>query len=178
VAVGIEGAGGHRRAEVGSADPDVDDRPDAAAGGTAPRAVADLFAERPHPVQHRVDVGHDVVPTGGDDRALRRPQGGVEDRPPLSRVDRHAPEHGVPARRHPGGLGDVEQGRQHGIVDALLGVVDAQVGDLEQVAPAAVRVGGEELAEVGRRGECRQRGPRRRDGDVEAVLGGAHGGER
>ncbi len=46
--------------------------------------------------------------------------------------------------------GDGEQGDQHGVVDALLGVVDAQVADGDEVALGASRIGGEQLAQVRR----------------------------
>ncbi len=62
-------------------------------------------------------------------------------------------EHRVAPGGHAGRFGHVDQRRQDGVVDTLLGVVDAQIADLEQVAPAAVGIGGEEVAQVGGRGE-------------------------
>ncbi len=43
-------------------------------------------------------------------------------------------EHRVAALGDAGGAGDGEQGDEHGVVDALLGVVDAQVADGDHVA--------------------------------------------
>ena len=47
---------GHHRPEIGAADPDVDDVPDALAGVAVPRAAAHAVGEGGHPVEHRVDL--------------------------------------------------------------------------------------------------------------------------
>ena len=97
-----------------------------------------------------MDVGDDVVPVELDRRALRGAQGDVQHGAALGDVDRLAGEHRVAPLGDAGGRGDVEQGGHHGVVDALLGVVDAQVADLEQVALGAPGIGGEQLARCGR----------------------------
>ena len=61
---------GHHRPEVGAADADVDDVADRLAGVALPVAAAHALGERGHPVEHRVDVGHDVLPV--DRSATRR----------------------------------------------------------------------------------------------------------
>ena len=66
-------------------------------------------AKRGHPVEHRVDVGHDV-PSVDDDRGLsRRAQGDVQHGAVLGDVDLVAAEHRVDALAQPGLLG--ERGR-------------------------------------------------------------------
>ena len=98
VAVGVEGPGGHRRAEVGAADADVDDGADAPAGGALPVTAADTVGEVAHAGEHLVDVGHDVVAVELDPLAGRRAQGDVEDGAVLADVDPLAGEHRVPPR--------------------------------------------------------------------------------
>ena len=105
-------------------------------------------------------------PSTSIDVAARRAQGDVQHRPVLGDVDRLAGEHRVAAFGDAGGRGDVEQGGEHGVVDALLGVVDAQVADLEQVALGAARIGGEQLGEVRWAGRGEERRPLRRRRDV------------
>ena len=64
VRVGVvgEGADGHRRAEVRSADADVDDGADALPRGARPLPRAHPLGQVAHPVEHGVDVGDDVAP--------------------------------------------------------------------------------------------------------------------
>ena len=52
---------GHDRAEVRAADADVDDVPDALAGVAGPRAAPHALGEGRHLVEHRVDLGDDVL---------------------------------------------------------------------------------------------------------------------
>ena len=95
-----------------------------------PRAVADLLGEVAHPVEHLVHVGRR--------RRGRRPRStspaGAR-RATCSTARSSVTLIGSPAniasRRagDAGGRGDGQQGGEHGVVDALLGVVDAQVAD-------------------------------------------------
>ncbi len=124
-------------------------------------------------VEHRVHVGHDVrhravVAGRADARARRCPQCHVEHGALLGGVDRRAGEHRVAAGRHAGRVGHREQRGHHLVGDALLGVVDAQVADLDHVARGAIGVVGEQLAQVRRGRHPLQRGPLRRAGDVDA----------
>ena len=61
---------------------------------------------------------------------------------------------------------------EHRVVDAVLGVVDAQVADLDDVALGAAGVGGEQLAEVGGTGQLGQRRAR----SAVSIAGGVHRG--
>ena len=141
---------GHRRTEVGAADADVDDGADAPPGRARPRAVADLLGEGAGAVEHVVDLGHDVATVDLDDGVRRGPQRDVQHGAALGDVDRLTGEHRVTTCRDPGRVGDGEQRGHHGVVDALLGVVDAQVADVQHVALGAARVRRQELAQVGR----------------------------
>ncbi len=80
----------------------------------------------------------------------------------LGDVDPFAAEHRVTALGDPGGAGDGEEGDEDGVVDALLGVVDAQVADGDDVALGAAGIGGEQVAQVGGRGQRGQLLPLRR----------------
>ena len=70
-AVVLERLVGHHRAEVGAADADVDDILDRLAGVSQPPALAHVVAERAHPIQHLVNLRHDVDPVDHQ----RRPAG-------------------------------------------------------------------------------------------------------
>ena len=94
-------------------------------------------------------VDRAVVADRAEHGAAIGAQGDVQHGAVLGDVDRLAAEHRVAPLGDAGGPGDGEQGDEHGVVDALLGVVDAQVADVDEVALGAARVGGEQLAEVG-----------------------------
>ena len=85
---------------------------------------------------------------GADHRAAIGAQGDVQHGAVLGDVDPLAAEHRVAALDDSGRAGDGEQGDEHGVVDALLRVVDAQVADGDEVALGAPRIGGEQLAQV------------------------------
>ena len=92
---------GHRRPEVGAADPDVDDRPDPFAGVPGPRAVAHSVGEVGHPVQHLVHVVVDLLSVDQQVEAGRIAQGDVQHGPVLGRVDVPAAEHRLRRSRRP-----------------------------------------------------------------------------
>ncbi|MGX1514624.1 hypothetical protein RKD44_005912 [Streptomyces collinus] len=138
---------GHRRAQVGAADADVDDVPDAPAGVAGPLAGADPVGEAGHLVEHRVDPGDDVLAVDLDHRVPRRPQRGVQHRTVLGDVDPLTAEHGVAQPEHVGGGGKLLQQGQRLVGDQVLRVVDVQVSHAERPAGAALRVRGEQLAQ-------------------------------
>ena len=61
VGVVAQAEGDHRRAEIRTADPDVDDGRDALTGRAGPLAAAQPVGEVTHLVEHFVDVGDDVL---------------------------------------------------------------------------------------------------------------------
>ena len=131
VAEGVERPVRHRRAEVGAADADVDDRC-GCAGRWRPSTCRRGPARRSRP-SARAPRGRRATTSCAvdlDDRAGRRPQRDVQHGAVLGDVDPLAGEHRVAAGRHAGDVGDGQQGGQHVVVDALLGVVDAQVADV------------------------------------------------
>ena len=84
---------GHDRAEIGAADADIDDVADALAGMAFPCAAADPVGKIRHLVQHRMDLGHDILAVDQDGRSARRPQRHVQHRAVLGDVDLVAAEH-------------------------------------------------------------------------------------
>ena len=64
--VGGQGLDGHRRAEVGAADADVDDVGDRMALGALPVARTDGIGEVAHLVEDLLDLRHDLVAVDGD----------------------------------------------------------------------------------------------------------------
>ena len=97
---------GHDRPEVGAADADVDDVADALAGVALPCAAAHAVGEVGHPVEHGVDLGHDVLAVDDDRRAARCAQRHVQHGAVLGDVDLLAREHGVDALAQAGLLGE------------------------------------------------------------------------
>ena len=142
-----QGLGGHGRAEVGAADADVDDGPDALAGGAHPVAVADALGQLAHLVEDVVDVLGDVLAVDRELLGGGHAECHVEDGAVLGRVDVLAFEHGVAAGLDAGGPGDVHE-EGHGVVgDAVLGVVQDEAGHLGGEALGSVGVVREELAQ-------------------------------
>ena len=139
---------GHHRSQVRAADSDVDDVADALAGVALPRAVAHAAAERRHPVEHLVNLGHHVFAVGHDRRAARRAQRHVQNGAPLGDVDLLAREHRVDAPAQPRLLGQRQQQTHRLGGDAMLGVVEIQPGGLERKALAALRIFAEERAQM------------------------------
>ncbi len=91
----LEGQARHHRAEVASADADVDDVGDPLAGVSLPRAAPDGVGELAHLGEDAVDPGHDVLAI--DQHRLVAPvsEGGVEHRAVFGAVDLVAGEHAI-----------------------------------------------------------------------------------
>ena len=139
---------GHHRPQVRAADSDVDDVADALAGVALPRAVAHAAAERRHPVEHLVNLGHHVLAVGHDRRAARRAQGHVQNGAPLGDVDLLAREHRVDAPAQSRFLGQREQQAHRVVGDAMLGVVEVESRGLGREGLAAPRVLAEQRAQM------------------------------
>ena len=135
-----ERPGRHRRAEVGSADADVDDVGD-------PLVGANAVGERGHAIEHRVHLVDDVDAVELDHRTGRCPQRRVQHGAMFGDVDRLTGEHRVAAALDAGRAGHVDEGGEHGVVDGVLRVVDAQIADLDHVPLGATRVAVEQLDE-------------------------------
>ena len=103
VAVVAQRLVGHHRPEVGAADADVDDVPDALAGVALPLAAADAVGEAGHLVEHRVHVGDDVRRRRRRSTASRGARSATcSDGAVLGDVDLLAAEHRVDPLAQPG----------------------------------------------------------------------------
>ena len=149
-AIGRERRDRHGRAEIGAADADIDD---VGRSGRRPRRGSrrsgPASAKAQKAVEHRVHVRHDVLRRRRGDR---RPRGA---RSATCRTARSSVMLiGSPANIASRKLGDVgrlgkrdEQRHRLGD-DAVLRVVERQVAEREREAREAVRVGGEEVAQM------------------------------
>jgi len=113
-----------------------------------PAAVADLTAERRHPLQHLVDVGHDVVPIDEDPLAPRGPQGHVQHGAMLGDVDPLAGEHRRDPLAEAAGLGQPHQEAERLRRHPLLGVIEVQAAGVEHQSVTTTGVGCELVAEM------------------------------
>ena len=107
LAVVLQRLVGHDRTEVRAADADVDDVADALAGVALPVAAAHSVGEVGHLVEHRVNLGHDVLAVDYDRRAARRAQRDVQHGAVFGDVDLVAAEHRVDALAQPALLGQL-----------------------------------------------------------------------
>src|SRR5581483_7804198 len=148
----------HGRAEVRPADPDVDDVAYRPAGGALPLPEADLLGEEGHAVEDPVDLLHHVGPVDHQRGAPGHPEGDVEHRAVLGRVDRLAPPHRLDALGEAGPEGQRREQVEGLGGDAVLGVVEEQVAGLDRHRLAPLGVVGEEL-------------PQRHAGQGRMVLG-------
>ena len=136
----LERGGGHRRAEVGAADPDVHDVGNPGPGVTGPLPAANRVAERADVLERGADVGHDVTALH-QHRAIRHvSKSDVENRTLLGAVDRLAGKHPIAERFDTSRTGQPEQ-QPHGlVVDVVLGVVHDQIAEAEREAARAIQL--------------------------------------
>ena len=139
---------GHHRAEVGAADPDVDDVADRPAGVADPLAAAHPLAEVAHPVEGLVDLLDDVDAVDDQRAAARHPQRDVEHGPVLGDVDVLAGEHRFAPFVDAALGGEVAEQQQRLVDDPVLREVEVEAGAVGDEALAARRVGVEEVAQV------------------------------
>ena len=148
VAVMLQRFVGHDRAEVRSADADIDHIADALAGMTLPDAATQPVGEIRHSVQNGMDLRHNIMAIVDDGSIARRPQRDVKHRAVLRDVDVVAPEHGVDAVSQAGLLGKLQQQPYGFVRDPVLGIVEIDSGRLDRQPLPAVGILGKELPEV------------------------------
>ena len=115
---------GHDGTEIRSANADVDDVPDAASGVAGPGAAPDARGELGHAIQHRVNVGHDVVTVHDDGLSTGRAKRHMQHRPLLGDVDAIAAEHGIDPRTQAGFVRQTQQQLDRFRRDAILRIVE------------------------------------------------------
>ncbi len=93
-------------------------------------------------------LGHDVLAVNADVGACRRAERDVQHRAALRLVDRRARKHRVAQLLHLGLLGEREEERHRLRQDAVLRVVEGQVGEGEREAPEALGVVREQIAKM------------------------------
>jgi hypothetical protein len=120
----------HPRAQVRSADADVDDVADA-------RVAVHLADEAPHALARLPHLG----------RGLARAQRDVQRRPPLGVVDRVPGEHPLDPFRDLRLRGELDEQAHRVGTDSVLGVVEEQAAGLEREALGARGVRREEIAD-------------------------------
>ncbi len=151
--VGRERARRHGGPEVRAADADVDHVRDGPPRRAGQRAVADAGREGRHLLAFGDDVGHDVAAVDQHGLARHVAQGRVQGRAVLGRVDDRAGEHAVPPAFEVGVAGQLEERLQHGVVDAVLGIIEHEVAERDVVALEPLRIAREQVGERrGRRG--------------------------
>ena len=147
-AVVPEGVIRHHGAEVGAADPDVDDVADRRAGEARPLPRANSVRERGHPVEHGVHVRDDIDAVDDERAPARHAQRDVQDRAILGDVDPLAREHRVASLGDPCLGCEIEQEREGLVGDPVLRVVEEEPGRLDREPLGSIGIGGEELAKV------------------------------
>jgi hypothetical protein len=162
----------HHRPEVGAADADVDDVPDALAGVARPTAAAHPARKGAHAVEYYMHVGYHVVAIKQDGCRTRCAQGHVQHRAPFRDVDPVAAEHGVDPFAQAGLPGQLHQQAQRFIGDAVLGIVQVDACGLQRKALTALRILREQVTQMNRcdrRVVRQQRGPGRAPGKRRGV---------
>ncbi len=130
---GRQCARGHRGAEVGTADADIDDVRHWLAEGAPHPSLAHVGGKVEHLFSRTDDVRHDVVSIDQDRRAGEIAQCGVQDGAVLGDVDFLSGEHRVTPGLDPARLGELDERPQNGGVNALLGKIKQEIaeGDAE-----------------------------------------------
>ena len=93
---------------------------------------------------------HHVLAIDQDGRILRGAQRGVQDGAFFGDVDLVALEHGVDARAKAAFVGELQEELERFVGDAVFGVVEEDAEGFQTQALAALRILGEELAQVQR----------------------------
>ncbi len=145
---------GHDRAEIGTADADVDDVADALAGVAQPVTAAHLLGKCRHAVEHRMHFGYDIDAFDEYPCLHRRAQGNVQRRACFRGVDDVAAKHRIDTLTH---AALARQGKQQAYrlgIDAVLRVIEVQARSFQRETLAALRIGGEQLAQMCRADAC------------------------
>ena len=114
---------GHDRAEVGTADADIDHVADALAGVALPFAAANAIGKRGHLVEDIVHQGNDVFTVHEDGLVTGSAQGDVQHRAFFRDVDFVSAKHGFDPLLQAGFDGQFNQQPDGLIGDAVLGVI-------------------------------------------------------
>ena len=153
----------HNRAEIGAADADIDDVPDALARMALPVAAPHAVDESAHAIEDRMNLRDDVFAVDDDRGSPRRAQRDMQHGAALGNVDLLAAKHRVDALAQARLLGELDEQLDGVVGDAILGVVEIDADGVEREPFAPRRIVGEELAQMDGRDRLlvgRERGPR------------------
>ena len=127
VLVGPQGLGDHDRAQIGSADSDVDDALDCLAGIALPLAGDDLLGEGLHLGKDALHIGHHILSVNEDRLAAHVAEGGMKNCAALGAVDLLAAEHRLDGIADAALLCELAEKAHGGAVNEVLGVVNQHV---------------------------------------------------
>ena len=135
----------HHRPQVGAADTDVHDSPNRLAGVAEPTPLADVFGTDRHSLKHGMHIWHHVVAIEKDFLRLGGPQGHMQHRPALRRVDPLAAKHRLSPFGHPARAGELHEELLRLVGEPLFGIVEVETAGFGGQPRAAIRVGLEQF---------------------------------
>src|SRR5262249_43043289 len=138
----------HDRAQIRSADPDIDDVTNALAGVAAPLAAPNAIREIGHLVQDSVYFWNDVFAIYNDYRVTRRAQRDVEHGPIFGDIDLFTPEHSIDPGSETSSLSELNQQGERFASDAVLGVIQENASGLGGHTFTALWVVAEKVTEM------------------------------
>ncbi len=142
-----ERSGGHGRAEIRTADPDIDDVGEGGAGGAPDRAVAHVLREVEHLAPLGEDLGHHVDAARAHRRSADVAQRHVERRPRFGLIDDLAGKERFAPFLYLRRAGEIEEQRERRSIDPLFGKVEQDVVEFEVKVFESPRVRCEEIGE-------------------------------
>jgi hypothetical protein len=145
---------GHYRAEIGSADADIDNVADALAGVSFPSATTDAVAERRHFIEDGVNVRDHVFAIDKNGLAFGGAKSYVQDSAIFSDIDFITAEHGIDMVLQTGFLGEIEKQLESFIGDAILRIIEEYAECAGGKLFAAAGVLREELTKMGMASFC------------------------
>ncbi len=122
--IGLQCGGHHGRAEIGTADADVDDIGERLAGMPAQLASAHCLAECLHLVEHTMDIRNHILAVDGNGLIARRPQRGMQNGSLLRQVEFFTADHLPRCFFHAALFGQLDQQGQGFRIDQVLRVVE------------------------------------------------------
>jgi len=144
----FEGLVGHHRAEVRSADADIDDIANALARMAFPRSAPHPIAEIGHLVEHSMDCGHHILTIYDDGCSTRGAQGDMQDRSLFRDIDLLAPEHGIDSRLQTGFFGQLNQKLESFVRDSIFRIIQIDAQGFYCQTLAALGIIRKEIAEM------------------------------
>ena len=147
LAEGAQGARGHRRAEIGAADADIDDVGEGFAFGAPDASRAHGLGESGDLGAFGEHVVHHVVPLDHDRAAGEIAQRHMQRRTPFGRVDAGAGKQRRALVLEAGIAGENEEMGQGHVVDAVLRIIEQEIVEPQVIALETPRIVAEHIGE-------------------------------